>query len=159
MSNEYKDWLNDLTDEQRQNYELCMKYPILVPHNDWTGEVFDDYMYEYTELDAIPIGWKIAFGEQWAAEIQEAINHIPEEERGRIYILQLKEKFGRFMQYLSSYTDELDRVIVKYEKLSEHTCIQCGKPATKMSRGWVSPYCDECAAKLRHESFVDIGSE
>ncbi len=27
MSNEYKDWLADLSEEQRANYQLYMKYP------------------------------------------------------------------------------------------------------------------------------------
>ena len=32
----------------------------------------------------------------------------------------------------------------KYENLSYHTCINCGKPATKISTGWICPYCDNC---------------
>ena len=39
MSNEYKDWLNDLSPEQRANYDICMKYPILIPER-YLYEVF-----------------------------------------------------------------------------------------------------------------------
>ena len=148
MSNEYKDWLADLNDEQRRNYELCIKYPILIPTSRWTGETWDDYMYEMTELDHVPQGWRIAFGEQWAAEVQEAINKIPENERNKIRIMDLKEKYGQFRQYFSRYTDELDEIISKYERLSERICIHCGAPATKMSQGWISPYCDPCSEKI-----------
>ena len=71
MSNEFKDLYNDFTETQKKNYELCMKYPILVPTDHWTGETWEDYMFESTELDNIPLGWKNAFGEQWASEVQE----------------------------------------------------------------------------------------
>lgn len=148
MSNEYKDWLNDLTDEQKKNYELCMKYPILIPTSRWTSEIWDDYMYEFTELDSMPTGWRIAFGEQWATEVQAVIDKMPEEEQDKVRIMDLKEKYGMLCQYFSHYTDELDEVINKYTRLSKHTCIHCGAPATKISTGWISPWCDACAEQI-----------
>ena len=145
MSNAFKDWLNDFSEEQRKNYELCMKYPILVPRNVWTGKEVDDYDYEYTMLDHIENGWRIAFGEEWAKEVQDAINKIPDEDRDKVYITQLKEKFGQFRQYFSYYTDELASVVHKYEELSKKICIKCGKPAIKIDTRWIAPYCDDCA--------------
>lgn len=155
MSNEFKDWYDSLTETQKKNYDLCMKYPILIPTNRWTGKTWDDYMYEITELDNIPLGWKNAFGEQWASEVQEALNKLPENVRETIRIMDLKEKWGYFHQYFSYYTEDLDKVIAKYERLSEHTCITCGAPATKISRGWISPFCDVCAEKLHYQT-IDI---
>ena len=38
----------------------------------------------------------------------------------------------------------MQQFIAKYEDLSYKTCISCGKPATKISKGWISPYCDDC---------------
>lgn len=154
MSTEYKDWIADFSDEEKKNYELCMKYPFLVP-KDAFGEEDEDYDYSYTYLDSIPTGWRIAFGEQWANDVQEAINKLPEDERDRIYVLQLKEKFGALRQYFSCHTDELAEVITKYEGLSAHTCISCGAPATKISTGWISPWCDKCAEKV-HDKFVSV---
>ena len=49
MSNEYKDWYNDLSEEQKKNYKLCMKYPFLIPTNRRTGEKVKNYEYTYTE--------------------------------------------------------------------------------------------------------------
>ena len=155
MSNEFKDLYNDFTETQKKNYELCMKHPILVPTDRWTGETWEDYMFESTELDNIPLGWKNAFGEQWAAEVQEAINKMPEKVRETVRIMDLKEKWGFFNQDFSYYNDELDKVISKYERLSERICIMCGAPATKISRGWVSPFCDVCAENLPYK-MVDI---
>ena len=48
-------------------------------------------------------------------------------------------------------------IIPKYERLSARTCIRCGNPATKVSTGWISPYCDTCAGKISHaERFISI---
>lgn len=156
MANEYKEWLSDFTDEQRRNYDLCMKYPILIPTNRRTSKTCDDYYYESTELDSMPSGWRIAFGEQWAKEVQETINKLPKQERERIRIMDLKEKYGGLRAYFSYYTEELDNVLSKYEKLSERTCIICGASATKISTGWISPYCSSCAGRIKFRNFVDI---
>lgn len=131
-----------------ENYELCMKYPILIPRSRWLGTVLQDFNYERTELDLMPEGWRIAFGEQWVEDIQGAINKIPEDIRWLVYITDIKEKFGYLNSYFSYYTDELSDVIRKYEKLSSKTCIRCGAPATKISTGWISPWCDGCASQL-----------
>lgn len=155
--NEHQEWLADFTEEQRRNYELCMKYPILIPTNRHTGNHWSDYEYDYTELDNLPLGWLVAFGKQWAAEIQEVINKLPEKERDTIRIMDIKEKYGQLCQYFSHYTEELRQVIDKYAHISAHTCIRCGAPATKISQGWIAPWCESCAEKIDwRESFVDI---
>lgn len=151
MSNEFKDWYNDFTDIQKKNYELCMKYPIIIPHNVWTGEVVKDYNYEYTKLDSIPPGWRSAFGDSWARDVQKIIDKLPEEIQDKIYIMDLKEKYGQFRQYFSYYNNELDEIISQYERLSERTCLRCGAPATKISMGWIYPWCDTCAEKIPYK--------
>ena len=35
-------------------------------------------------------------------------------------------------------------IISKYENLSYKICINCGKPARWESKGWISPFCDDC---------------
>lgn len=156
MSNEFKDWYNDMSKTQKANYELCMKYPILIPRNRFTGKEVDDYQYEFTELDGMPKGWRIAFGEQWAKEIQDAINLLPEEDREKARITDIKEKYGCLRTYFSGYTDEMNEVISKYELMSERICIDCGQPATKITTGWISPFCDKCVEKYKFESCEDI---
>ena len=148
MSNEYKDWAADFAQDILDNKALCDKYPVLIPRLWRTGEISECWEYENTMLDDIPTGWRIAFGEQWAKDVQEAINKIPQPDRDKIYILQLKEKFGEFRQYFSHYTDDLNAVIRKYEELSRKTCVGCGAEATKYSTGWISPWCDPCAEKI-----------
>lgn len=145
MSNEFKDWLSDFNGDQKKNYELCMKYPIIIPRHRRTGKVRDDYMYEYTELDRMPRGWRIAFGEQWAAEIQAEIDKLPEDFGDKVHIDDLRDKNGRFIQEFNYYTNKIDAIIKKYARLSASTCIRCGSPATKISCRPIRPWCDACA--------------
>lgn len=161
MSNEYKDWIEDKKNapinSPDHNYWLCYKYPWLIPHNRWTDEEIEDFDFSYTELDGMPEGWKKAFGEQICEEIQKLL-----EEADYVYkyrILQIKEKFGGLRWYDNtvpeSIRERLNAIITKYEDLSERTCVNCGAPATKISTGWISPWCDKCAEKI-HDNFVPV---
>lgn len=148
MSTEYKDWLADFTKIQRQNYKLCMKYPILIPNNYLGKAIEDNFEYTYTCLDEIPLGWRKAFGLAWADEIQQAINehylqNPPEDEFDEINILQLKEKYGEFTQYFTHYTDTLRNISEKYKELSSRTCIICGEPAKYRTTDYICPYCNK----------------
>lgn len=146
MSNAFKDWYNDFTEEQKKNYELCMEYPFLVPTNRWTGKEVADYEYEYTELDAMPQGWRIAFGEQLCAELKEELANANYLENYRI--TDIKEKYGMLHWYDCGNTENGHKIIGKYEGMSRRICIHCGKPATKISTGWISPWCDTCANQI-----------
>lgn len=97
----------------------------------------------YTELDAMPSGWRKAFGIKMCKEIKTQLK-----EKGLLKayrIDQIKEKFGTLRWYDHNTCKEVLDIINKYEDISYHTCINCGKPATWLSRGWISPYCDDCA--------------
>ena len=66
-------------------------------------------------------------------------------------IFQIKEKWGYLHWYDSGYPNnsKVYDIVRKYEQISAKTCVVCGKPATKMSTGWISPYCDDCAVEGR----------
>ena len=36
-----------------------------------------------------------------------------------------------------------DELLDKYENISYHTCINCGKSARYLSNGWICPYCED----------------
>lgn len=93
------------------NKKLLDKYPWLTPTNDFTGvkittkepgyysacDDIPDYDYEFTELDQMPNGWRLAFGEQMCEEIHQELvkfNFVNE-----YRILQIKEKFGGLRWY------------------------------------------------------------
>ena len=158
---------------KEENRKLLERFPFLTPRNTFSGKKITDccgpdgqpgywpgspderpvYDYEYTELDDLPDGWREAFGEKMCEEIQAELDK--NDPAGEIYIIQLKEKWGRMEMYMSSYTSNLPDIIEKYGDKSENTCIGCGKKATLLSTGWVSPWCKECAQKYGG-SFVPI---
>ena len=111
------------------------KYPLQIIH-------FPTY---YTELDSMDKGWKDAFGMNFCKDLRKALIRTGGYKLlFGFRILQIKEKYGRLEVYCIGYNDEINKVISKYSKLSEKTCIRCGKPATWISKGWISPYCDDC---------------
>lgn len=136
-----------------ENRKLCKRFPFLIPWNRFTGKKVPHYDYSYTELDTLPDGWRKAFGVRMCDEIREAL--IEDGDLDRWRIVQMKEKWGQLMLYdngtkIGSRVHDIER---KYERLSEHTCIKCGKPATRITMGWVSPYCDGCCPE---EEFIAI---
>lgn len=96
----------------------------------------------YTEWDAIPVGWNKAFGKQYLKDLKKQLKKDKILYKWRI--TQIKEKYGTFRLYCNYGSPEIYNIINKYESLSWGTCIQCGKPATYTSKGWIAPYCEEC---------------
>ena len=159
-----------------ENKRLCDFYPFLIPFNRFSGKRITTeekgywpgnpdtpppkWNYEYTELDDMPDGWRKAFGEQLCADVKDALlDEGGEKLLDEYRVEQIKEKFGYLHWYGNFTTRRLETILEKYEVLSEHTCISCGKPATKMSKGWISPYCDDCATGNPSEYITLSGDE
>lgn len=107
----------------------------------------------YTELDAMPEGWRKAFGIQMCKELKKELKKHKFLYKYRI--TQIKEKFGglRWYDTGSPKDSEIWDIIDKYTQISYRTCIVCGKPATKISKGWISPFCDDC---IGDKQFTEI---
>ena len=145
---------------KEENKSLCDRYPFLIPWNRfsgmliteaqhggyWPGSPKDvpDYDYEYTELDEMPDGWRKAFGEQMCEEIRNAL--IEDGDLDRWRIVQCKEKYGSLRVYDNGCkkNSHVPDIIDKYSRISARTCIVCGKQATQITTGWISPFCDDC---------------
>lgn len=134
--------------------KLCKRYPFLIIRNWKTDKPIE---YPYTYLDDMPEGWKRAFGKQMCEEIRGVLvkaNYLYD-----YRIVQVKSKWAELRWYdggaPSSIYHELQDVIDKYTELSRKTCICCGRPATKLSCGWIDPFCTECAEKYLR-SYRDI---
>lgn len=144
-----------MEDIKEKNKALCEKYPFLIPYDVWTGQLDKDWDYEYTWLDDMPDGWRAAFGEQMCDEILAALNLLSENAKNEYRIIQIKEKFGELRWYSTWTSAELDKVIDKYSYISSRTCIKCGKQAEYISKGWISPWCRDCAGATK-QNFVPI---
>lgn len=131
---------------QKENKQLCEQYSFLLPRNIWTDEISKDFDYSYTELDAMPDGWRKAFGLQMCEELKQELIRINKIDEFRI--VQIKEKFGELRFYTNWTTNEIEAIINKYTKLSRKTCIVCGKPATVITTGWISPFCNDCVKNI-----------
>lgn len=111
------------------------------------SEILDRILFipTFTELDAMPIGWRKAFGIQMCKELKAQLKK--EHFLYKYRIAQIKEKFGFLHWYDEGSSREVQDIISKYEDISWNTCLVCGKPATKISGKWISPYCDDCFPK------------
>lgn len=118
-----------------------------------------------TFLDCVPKGWHERF-EVMCIGINSILDaaKIP---RSAFHFDQVKEKFGA----LRCYTHIEQRVLVHYapdvaeyvrqrikqeidtaERDTSLLCCQCRHTAHYRSKGWIRPYCRECARTLNKES-------
>lgn len=108
---------NDTTSVKKYNKELCERYPFLIPRNAWSGmriteaqnggywpgnpDEIPEYDWEYTIMDDMPKGWRIAFGDDLLEELREELikyNYLDE-----YFPVQIKEKFGGLRWYDNGY--------------------------------------------------------
>ena len=150
-----------------ENKRLCKRYPFLRPRNRFDDIIMWDHPkwdwryqrpYEWTELDIMPDGWRKAFGKQMCEEIRNAL--IEDNYLYKYRIIQIKEKYGSLRWYDWDGPQKVQDIIDKYEHISARTCIRCGRPATKISTGWICPFCDKCADKLSDRiDFKEINND
>lgn len=131
-----------------KNRQLAKKYPWIAPRDWMTGRISKDYDYSYTYWE-LPIGWHKAFGKMYLEELAQAVKDAHAEKD--FLIEEVKEKYGMLRVYVNNYSKPIDRVIDKYEYISQNVCIICGKPDVPMiTNGWISPYCFDCYKKYFH---------
>ena len=137
------------------NEELINRYPWLTPRNRFTDQPYKNEEYLYTELDNMPDGWRKAFGEQMCEEMNDEMLTWPKKEYDGFRITQIKEKWGALRVYVNYGSEKLYDIIAKYTTTSRVTCLQCGRPARWISRGWIAPWCDDCAVKRLKDYNLD----
>lgn len=115
------------------NIYMIIRFPFLRPKVGYFGQ--------YCWYRNIPIGWRKAFGIQLCKEIKSALKR---SKCDYFVITDVKEKWGELQIYCYGSPEEVDDIIHKYEYISSHTCIECGRIATKRSQGYILPYCDDC---------------
>lgn len=128
-----------------KNYFLVKKYPFLQCKNAWTGQKLG---YDFTWLDDIPVGWRKAFGKKMVRQINRALGDY----RKEYQISQIKEKYGSLRWYDNGAPTDIYKkvcyIVEKYEEISKHTCIFCGKKGEiDYNESWLIPQCKKCKKK------------
>lgn len=127
MSNEYKEWRNDIM----AILNVKMRLADLLPDG-WTStfipalkmelaNVLGSYVEDFMVLDI-----KEKYGIMRMYWNWEHRNYTEEESED-----------------LRELTYKIEDILAKYEQISEKTCVVCGKEATMMATGWVMPVCTE----------------
>ena len=96
----------------------------------------------YSELDGMDDGWRKAFGIQMCKELRSQL--IKDRMLFSFRITDLKEKYGTLRLYGNHYSEEVFRIINKYEAISRDVCGVCGKPADYITLDYIYPYCKDC---------------
>lgn len=152
-------------EETKQINSVLIKYfPFLLPRDSVSNSTFDNYDYEFTELDNMPFGWRISFGYQMCLDIKnclEKANFLNEYQ-----IFEIKEKWGKLSWEATDVPDSISReyesILFKYEYMSMLYCIKCGKPTEYISDNWITYVCDNCRneqltySKYRRLTWLDI---
>lgn len=133
-----------------ENKAYCEKYPFLK----LDPSIFN---YKYTWEDQISEGWRKVFCPQIWDELLEILKKYDYVNEFRFS--DIKEKYGTLRIYTFSLPvdifDEIQEWIDKYENLSMQFCINCGKPATCMTKGYTSFLCKDCAEESQLH-FIEI---
>lgn len=139
--------------EQMKNKRLIKKYYWLRPLSAWTGKPLEDYDYTFIEWGWCP-GWDKAFGQMFMDELGAAIKESGQKD---YQIVQIKEKFASLRLYDNGSSQKVHDIIRKYEVISQHVCMDCGREAPTIDDGWMSVMCFDCFKKYyrRREQFYD----
>lgn len=136
-----------------RNYILIKRYPFLECRNVWTNSKLDN-RYEFTWLDDLPKGWRKRFGKDICEDLNCLFVSINTDFNKKYKITQIKEKYGQLRWYDTGVPVEIhkqyDNIIKKYEDLSEHTCMICGKSGyIDYNNYWLEPLCDKHRSKMK----------
>ena len=158
----YNNWkfrtkLDDLYKEAVQHTYTHPNEPGYTDEFIWVTIILDSAIPTYTELDDMPDGWRKAFGIKMCKEIKAELKKHNYLRKYRI--TQIKEKFGGLRWYDAGSPQSIFDIISKYGHLSQTICINCGKPATCISAGYVSPYCDDCKSPDVRQNYVSLEEE
>lgn len=123
-------------------------------YKDWYNDNLTALNAKMWEADFLPDGWTNTFIPEMKKELARVLGGYIDD----FTVFQIKDKYGSMRMYWSwadrDYTNDeardigilttdIEAIIRKYEKISEQTCVVCGKDATKMTDGWVMPVCSE----------------
>lgn len=110
---------------------------------------FEEYQKKYPNLFKehprsgfyLPEGWE-QLVDSLCSVLEHHISYLSEEERGKMYCAQVKEKFGGLRFYMNMENQYISGAIAAAEIMSFHVCDVCGLPGSRRMGGWVRTLCD-----------------
>ena len=121
-------------------------------HDNVLARIF--FIPTHNEIDAMDDGWFRAFGMQLLDELKAQLKK--DKMLYKYRIMQVKEKFGGLRWYDSASSQEVFNILQKYEDMSYHTCISCGRPADYITSGYILPFCKNCIKPQDIENATDL---
>ncbi len=118
---------------------LCKKFPNLYRDRD-------------ASMRETCMCWGFDVGNGWfqliydlSEKLETLILQIPEEDRKYCCASQVKEKYATLRFYMTTYTDEIDKLIEEAEHKSAKICEVCGAPGKIRVTGynWLYTSCEE----------------
>lgn len=129
--------------EKLRNKKLIARYPWIRPV-DWNWNRIKSY--SFTMYDDVPEGWRRAFGRIMLEDYREVL--LRHGFINEFQWIQVKEKYGTLRLYSNGAPDEVLELEHKYDYVSGHICINCGRiNVPTLTDGWVEPLCRECYNK------------
>jgi hypothetical protein len=124
-------------------------------YKDWSNDVMTTLNIKMAEADLLPSGWVNTFVHNLKQELASALGpyvydfevlQIKDKNATmRVYWSWADRDYTIDEENdLNILTDEIESIIIKYEHISYKTCVACGKPADEYSGGWVLPFCYHC---------------
>ena len=126
------------------NKRLVKKWYFLAPRNCWTGQILNHYDYSWVDWWDFDTGWGKTFGWMFLKELGDAV---AESKQKDFQILQQKEKYGELRTYTNGCSEKVQKIIDKYEHISQHVCFYCGVEAPITDDGYILPRCFDCYCK------------
>ena len=127
----------NLTIAQRQL--LLDAVPFLRPRNLWTGKLIEDC--DWIVGEGLPQGWLRLFL-MYCKNLK--LHLVATNTLDTFRFTDVKEKYGRLCLYNHGEPESAEFLTILYERYSAHVCLQCGKPATYTTKGWIMPVCEQC---------------
>lgn len=91
-----------------------------------------------------PDGWGILIN-NLCSLVEQEINQLPPEQQEKVYVVQIKSKFGGLRYYLNSSTPYINGAVELAEALSFTTCEKCGNRGEgKQVGNWSVVLCEAC---------------
>ena len=143
-----------LTNEEEKRLPLISRYKTTYYKDDTMTEA-----YEREEIEIVPIEpyeeFGIECGDGWLGIIQPILEYIDRHNEGvtdqkdKITITQIKEKFAELRIYCDKYTDELRAMIDEATLKSHNVCEMCGTEDDVgiTVNGYYQTVCRECVGK------------